>query len=323
MVGAAMAVTAIVSAGVGVVRVAGAEHTTGDRGDTAIVVPIVNGEPVLPAGAAPVGVDADRGSSAASGVPAPSPSSAAPAAPASPLAPAPVPVPPIQTAAWPDPAPVVDRYVLAGDSLAQEVAPVLQMLLPDMPLVPKFWGGTAPCDWVGVDLEASPSSVVVVTFTGNSLTACMEDGAGGHLADQALVDRYRTDLGVLVDRARQAGARVVLVGQPHRAASFAAEFEVDGINQVLLEYAAAFPHVSYVDAGARVEHPDGTYADRLPCSELDPVCAPDGTTVVRGDGVHFCPAAGKNPCPVWSSGAVRFGLGIADGIHAAATDTAG
>ncbi|MEZ5247870.1 MAG: hypothetical protein R2713_01220 [Ilumatobacteraceae bacterium] len=164
---------------------------------------------------------------------------------------------------------------------------------------------------------------MVITFTGNSLTPCMDDGAGGHLVDAALVERYRADLGVLVDTARRAGARVVLVGQPHRAASFEAEFEVDGINQVLVEYAEAFPHVTYVDAGARVEHPDGTYADRLPCSEFDPVCAPDGTTVVRGDGVHFCPAAGKNPCPVWSSGAVRFGLEIAGGISdAAAADAA-
>jgi hypothetical protein len=35
------------------------------------------------------------------------------------------------------------------------------------------------------------------------------------------------------------------------------------------------------------------------------------TTVVRGDGVHFCPVVGANPCPVWSSGAFRFGNAIA------------
>jgi hypothetical protein len=57
--------------------------------------------------------------------------------------------------------------------------------------------------------------------------------------------------------------------------------------------------------------PQGRYTDRLACTELDTDCAPDGTTVVRGDGVHFCPIAEVAPCPVWSSGAVRFGLGIA------------
>jgi hypothetical protein len=76
--------------------------------------------------------------------------------------------------------------------------------------------------------------------------------------------------------------------------------------------------VSYVDAGRFVETPDGRYTDRLPCTELDTDCAPDGTTVVRGDGVHFCPVVDAVPCPVWSSGAVRFGLGIA----AAANDPA-
>ena len=40
-------------------------------------------------------------------------------------------------------------------------------------------------------------------------------------------------------------------------------------------------------------------------------CAADGTTVVRGDGVHFCPIVGMHPCPVWSSGAMRYGLAIA------------
>ena len=69
--------------------------------------------------------------------------------------------------------------------------------------------------------------------------------------------------------------------------------------------------VSYVDAGRFVETPDGQYTDRLPCSEFDTDCAPDGTTVVRGDGVHFCPIVDVAPCPVWSSGAFRFGSGIA------------
>jgi len=68
---------------------------------------------------------------------------------------------------------------------------------------------------------------------------------------------------------------------------------------------------SGVDAGAAVESADGSYTDRLPCTALDMDCAADGTTVVRGDGVHFCPVVGVSPCPVWSSGAARFGMTIA------------
>jgi hypothetical protein len=73
--------------------------------------------------------------------------------------------------------------------------------------------------------------------------------------------------------------------------------------------------VSFVDAGRAVETPDGQFTDRLPCTPYDTDCAADGTTVVRGDGVHFCPIVGENPCSVWSSGAFRFALAIASGAN--------
>lgn len=203
------------------------------------------------------------------------------------------------------------RLVLVGDSLAQEATPFIQYLTAPKALIPKFWGGTAPCDWADVDLEATRRAVVVFSFTGNSLTDCMSDGAGGFLQDQALVDRYQFDVGMLIDRARRAGASVVLVGQPVRAASFQADEEVAGINAAYRAFAASMSFVSFVDAGATVELPDGTFAERLPCTSFDSECDGDGLAVVRGDGVHFCPLAGYNPCPVWSSGAFRFALAIA------------
>jgi hypothetical protein len=153
----------------------------------------------------------------------------------------------------------------------------------------------------------------VITFTGNSLTDCMSDGAGGHLVDEALVEQYRDDVGILVAKARAVGARVVLVGQPFRAAEFDADLEVNGIND-LYRSAATEEFVSFVDAGAAVETPDGLFTERLPCTEYDVDCASDGTTVVRGDGVHFCPLVGHNPCPIWSSGAFRFALAIASAV---------
>lgn len=216
--------------------------------------------------------------------------------------------------AWPSPATESTEVVLVGDSLAQEIAPVLAYLLAGRPVVPKFWGGTAPCDWTGADLEAGRASVVVISFTGNSLTPCMGDGRGGHLDDDALVARYRADIGTLVEMARSSGARVVLVGQPYRSAAFDDDAEVDGINAAYQADAAALAYVSFVDAGAAVERPDGSYADRLPCAEFDIGCGTDGTVVVRGDGVHFCPVVGENPCSVWSSGALRFALAIADAV---------
>ncbi len=212
---------------------------------------------------------------------------------------------------WPTPDATSSTIVLVGDSLAEETSGVIAMLTAPKSFVPRYWGGTAPCDWLDDDLIADRASVVVITFTGNSLTPCMSDGAGGHLEHRAFAARYRADLTELVDHARRTGARVVLVGQPYRAASFDHTDRVDAINQVIQELAQASPFVSYVDAGAAVETTDGGFSDRLPCAFFDLDCDADGTTVVRGDGVHFCPVVNVHPCPVYSSGAFRFGAAIA------------
>ena len=210
----------------------------------------------------------------------------------------------------PRPSSRATNIVLLGDSLAHEVSGVVQFLSAPKPVIPKFWGGTAPCDWLGVDLRANRSTVVVVSFTGNSLTPCMSDGAGGYLRGDALVERYRADLTVLVDTARASGARVLLVGQPLRAPSFEADAEVEGINAVYRELAQR-RYVSFVDAGGFVEL-NGAFTDRLPCAPIEPACGDDGQNIVRGDGVHFCPIPGPpGSCEVWSSGALRFGMVIA------------
>jgi hypothetical protein len=212
---------------------------------------------------------------------------------------------------WPTPDASSSTIVLVGDSLAEETSGVIAMLTAPKSFVPRYWGGTAPCDWLDDDLLADRSSVVVITFTGNSLTPCMSDGAGGHLEHEAFAARYRADLTELVDHARSTGARVVLVGQPYRSPSFDHTDRVDAINQVIQELTQAYRFVSYVDAGAAVETADGSFSDRLPCAFFDLDCAADGTTVVRGDGVHFCPVVNVHPCPVYSSGAFRFGAAIA------------
>ncbi len=216
---------------------------------------------------------------------------------------------------WQRPLPAIETVVLVGDSLAQEITPFVAHLTAPKRLVPKFWGGTAACDWVGVHLAADRSSVVVISFTGNSHTPCMQDEHGVQIRQERLVARYRADVGRLIDTARRAGARVVLVGQPLRAPSFDADLEVEGLNEVYRAYASALPFVSYVDAGAAVEAPDGSFTARLPCIRWDPGCGADGTVVVRGDGVHFCPLRDHNPCPVWSSGAFRFASRVADAAN--------
>lgn len=211
---------------------------------------------------------------------------------------------------------VIDRIVVVGDSLADESAPVIDFITPDQPVIRKHMGGTAPCDWTSADLEATPTSVVVITFTGNNMTPCMLDESGQGLTGQRLVDKYRADVALLVEHARAAGAWVVLVGQAEHSPRL--ESQVGGLNAAYRDLADRLPMVAFVDAGAAVEAPDGSYTDRLPCTELDVANGADctgGTTAVRGDGLHFCPVVGARPCPVWSSGAVRYAMAIVTAVE--------
>ena len=69
-----------------------------------------------------------------------------------------------------------------------------------------------------------------------------------------------------------------------------------------------------------------TYTDVLPCLPAEPCSGSAsrpsvGVNVVRApDGAHFCPRPDApavegvtGPCPVWSSGAYRFGTAMATG----------
>lgn len=212
------------------------------------------------------------------------------------------------------------EVVLLGDSIAQETAPYLRPRLGDTKMLERFFGGTAPCDWLGRDLHADRHRIVVVSFTGNSLTPCMAGGEDGHLHGQALVDKYRTDLTALVAEIQAKGSQVVLVGQPPRGPAASngtvGDLEVAGINAIYTELAGT-SGVSFVDAGAALEAPDGTFAANLPCRPDEDECGPAGRNAVRSDdGVHLCPVVGPAPCPVYSSGAFRFADAIADAVEA-------
>lgn len=202
-----------------------------------------------------------------------------------------------------------------GDSLGEQTAPYLQPLVAPLAFTAYVYGGTAPCDWLRKDIALAKESVLVLQFTGNSLTPCIEDGGGAHLSGQALVDRYRADITTLTVHARDVGAAVLLVGQPVRAPGVPGNDEVDGLNTM---YAALADDLGFhfVDAGAAIEHADGSYAATLPCLPGEQACDPSGSNVVRNDdGLHLCPGPPDPvPCAVYSSGAFRFASAIAGAI---------
>ena len=207
----------------------------------------------------------------------------------------------------------IDRVVLIGDSLGEQVAPYLQLLTGTRSFEAQVFGGTAPCDWLGKDLKVTASSVAVITFIGNSSTTCMADSAGGYLHGQSLVDKYRSDITALVAQARGTGAQVLLVGQPQRVGADA-DTEVAGINSTLADLVVP-GEVSFVDAGASVEDPAGGFALRLPCMPGEAQCDPDGSIQVRSeDGVHFCSGFTATGCAEYSSGAFRFAAALAKAI---------
>lgn len=210
---------------------------------------------------------------------------------------------------------VIDRIVLIGDSLGEQIAPYLSTMVGKRTFVAHVFGGTAPCDWLGTDLSLTPTTVAVITFIGNSSTPCMAASGGGFLHGQALVDKYRSDVVGLVAQVRSSGAQVLLVGQPRRLGDVTAEIESAGLD-ALYPGLAEPGTVSFVDAGASVEDASGAFALRLPCMPGETQCDADGSIAVRSeDGVHFCSVSTQGGCNEYSSGAFRFAATIANALN--------
>lgn len=207
--------------------------------------------------------------------------------------------------------------VLLGDSLMWETSPYLVQLLGGRQVLDRSFGGTAPCDGLFIDPPVDASTLVVVSFIGNSFTPCMTDANGELLGGDALVEKYRVDLDTLVARFLAGGASVLLLGQPTRADHVDKAEQAEAIN-AYYRFLAEQPGVHFVDAGAAVENSDGSFATSLPCLPDEPECGPDGRNPVRtGDLLHFCPTGAEfTGCDVYSSGAYRYALAIVAAIDA-------
>jgi hypothetical protein len=222
------------------------------------------------------------------------------------------------------------RVILYGDSLAFEARDAFALSLQrgnDVEVVDRTFGGTAICDRLDRmrrDLHDLQPSAVVLEFVGNDVTPCMR-GPTGPLTGDDLLRKYRDDARTATQIFAGAGVRVYWMGAPSTATTEEAVFAgvrrgYEAESGRLTFATPPLPRVRYVDAG-QAALDGGRFATTLPClpSEGTGEGCVDGRIPVRAlDGLHFCPVRkgpGDDRCPVYSGGAVRFGLAMAQPIR--------
>jgi hypothetical protein len=231
----------------------------------------------------------------------------------------------------PSDARVAQRPVVAlyGDSLAWEARHHFRRALERysaIDVVERTFGGTAICDWLGAIREDAAQlalRAVVVEFSGNALTPCMHEG-GQPVEGDRLLERYRNDAEAIVKIFEPMDTRVIFAGAPGPRDSLSGYFRGARLNQLYWEIARTpGDGVEYVDAGAAVLD-RGHWTQTLPCLHDEPCeggfdAQGRAVNVVRApDGNHFCPTHAEGgvtgSCAVWSSGAFRYGVAMAQPI---------
>jgi hypothetical protein len=218
------------------------------------------------------------------------------------------------------------KIIIYGDSLSAQAYPFSSYLISSggkASTVNDTFGGTAPCNWLSTmeadaAAVAEPPNAVIIQFSGN-VSNCYSGNPAPE--SPALVADYRSDIQTAINAFTAHNIRVYLVGAPIASSQYGPPLDPnwDGFNQLYAQLAASDAAlVTFEDAGAVVEGPTHTYVQHLQCLYFETSCngpdygAPTGTNVVRQpDGVHFCPVqiTGTNPCPVYSSGALRYAMG--------------
>lgn len=217
------------------------------------------------------------------------------------------------------------RVVVYGDSLTTEASPYLHGLVREVAGVATLVRGApggATCDLFGEmarDARHLRPALVVVQFSGNNLTECMEDDQGNALTGDAWLAKYRADTVRAIQLLRPMGAPIYLATSPiGLLAERKGEDDVHRLARMHREVAAGHPGVRLVDAGRAVLALGRYWTETLKCLPREPCSGGVDTNADRvnrvraPDGVHFCPVpyAAVWECPVWSAGAHRFALGL-------------
>jgi hypothetical protein len=232
-----------------------------------------------------------------------------------------------RTGPTPGPTAPTGAVILYGDSLAWEAqAPFRAALLAAgaTRVITRTYGGTAICDWLSqmrIDESELRPEAVVIEFSGDEFTPCMHGPSGQPLTGEAYYEKYLSDAQSALSIFAAGHTVVYLAGAPiSRQAWFSHDPDADRLNQMYAALAESEDGAHYVDAGSAVLD-RGRWTRTLPCLADEPCTGVDGVNVVRGpDGNHFCPVAPPAVqgvtvgCPVYSSGAYRYGKAMASAV---------
>ncbi len=191
-----------------------------------------------------------------------------------------------------------------GDSLTTEADNNLAAGLarPGWDVIIRQYPGTALCDWLP-QMRADGNlnaRLVVIEFTGNMLSQCTQ-GRGG------LTPVYFVDGSAAAILWQSRRVKALWVSPPGQQGTTGPN-PLTSIDQgVASQYGGSF-----VDAGAALQAPDGTWPFTLPCFPFEVAsraCRTDGTIQVRRSPTdqHLCPVdSGLGACPVYAGGIFRW-----------------
>ena len=211
-----------------------------------------------------------------------------------------------------------------GDSLAAESATYVRSALAvnnKAVMVDRTYPGTSPCDWtpaMKLDLSRGvPAAVILETF-GNNISRCqIHGGSRASSGSSAYWRQYKKDITDLISMLPDS-VPVWLTAAPASWNNGSGESSRSARMFALMQEIAASRNNTWaVDAGAAVEDSKGGYVASMPCLPSEPCTNSPSQGRNRThayDGLHFCPAihnatiALLRHCPVYASGAWRFGM---------------
>lgn len=238
--------------------------------------------------------------------------------------------------------PAGNKLIVYGDSMAMSMQEHFLNFTAAGGRLDVNWravSGAALCDYVpglAAELERETPWAVLLFFTNNAFTSCMQDDAGEPLTGDPAIAKFQFDLAEALTITGAAGITTYLVTVPTTRTEVGQDNPTSArINTLVWDSADRLDHVEVIDAAPSVLAPDGSYTETLPCLPVEPCTGgvdDDGVPVnlVRDPfGGHFCTGGFGPPddrtydeldglCPVWASGAFRFGAAVASPLVEAA-----